>query len=137
MGKAPDLLAGLQEEPAQVTGPTDLLSQITEDDGLAWMPWQDKDQPDGIQGVITAIASIATDSKFGAVRNVPLISLRSEDDTVWTVRGYGTVVENQLNGLLANGLEVGDHFAIRYFGEKTGKGAMPYHNVKAVSVKSK
>jgi len=132
MAKAPDLLAGLEEEKSPVAaGSLDLLSQITEDDGTAWMPWNDEDQPHGVQGVVKSIGLVATDAKFGAVRDVPLITFEDSDGVMWSVRGYGQVVEGQLNNVLAGGMQVGDHFAIKYLGEKAGKSAFDYHNVKA------
>jgi hypothetical protein len=130
MVKTPDLLSGLAEETSPV-GSLDLLSQITEDDGTAWMPWNSEDQPKAVQGRVKSISTVSTDPKYGAQREVPLITFEDSEGTLWSIRGYGQVVESQLNGVLAGGLKPGDHFAVKYLGEKQGGGAFAYHNVKA------
>lgn len=131
MAQTPDLLSGLEEEKPPTL---DLLSQITEDDGQAWMPWNDDEQPKAIQGRVKSIGTVWTDAKYektGAPREVPLITFEDDGGTLWSIRGYGMVVEAQLNGVLAGGLKPNDHFAVKYLGEKQGKGANAYHNVKA------
>jgi hypothetical protein len=130
MTQAPDLLGGLEEEKAVDPGTLDLLSQITEDDGTAWMPWNDEDQPAGVQGIIKSIGTVETDAQFGAVRDVPMVSFVDSEGNVWSFRGYSQVAEGQLQNVLKQGMKIGDHFACRYLGEKKGKKKFDYHNVK-------
>ena len=131
-GKAPDLLGGLEETKAPDTGTLDLLSRITEDDGQAWYPWDQTEQPDALQGVVKSVSTIETDAKYsGTAEIVPFITFETPDGTLWSIRGYSKVTRGQLEACVQGGMKPGDHFAVKYLGEKQGKGVKPYHNVKA------
>jgi hypothetical protein len=114
----PDLLGGLDEPEAaaeEEDDDLDLLDGITEDNGTAWMPWDDEDQPVGIQGKVTYIGEVDSDYSDDMV---PLIELEAKDGTLWSIRGYAQVLANQIK---KNQPEVGDFFAVKYLGEKPGK----------------
>lgn len=113
----------------------DLLSDMTEDGGTPWYPWDDDSQPDGIQGTVKYVGTVEREAKFGG-GEAPYIEVqdKADPDTVWAVRGYATVLANQLNRALDSGLKVGDMIAIKYFGEKQNrKGDNTYKNFKVVT----
>jgi hypothetical protein len=132
----PDLLSDLKDDgPAPVADDADtsydLLDGLSEGDGTPWMPDDDEDpSPDGVQGRVTYVGEISSD--YGP-EMCPLIELESPDGTVWSIRGYSTVLRNQINKV---GPKVGDIMAVRYFGVKTGNSNREYKNYK-VAVKHK
>lgn len=135
----PDLLAGMEDASpvADDDDAYDLLSDLTEDNGTAWMPWDEEDQPDGIQGVVKYIGDVDREARFGG-GVAPYIEIqdRKDPELLWGVRGYATVLANQLQKALDNGLEVGDIIAIKYFGEvENRKGDNSYKNFKVVTRK--
>lgn len=135
----PDLLAAMNDTSAKSTVDDDedfdLLSDLTEEEGVSWMPWDDEDQPDGIQGKVTSIGEVDKEQRFGGGTAVFLqIQDRSDAELVWNVRGYATVLANQLEREIEKGLSIGDTIAIKYFGEKENKkGDNSYKNFATVS----
>src|SRR3954471_20922253 len=133
-----DLLAEMDTTP---TGPTededfDLLSDMSESDAKAWMPWDDEDQPKGIQGIVTHVGTVAADAKYGG-HDVPYVELRDKEGTVWGIRGYSTVLGNQMQREIDNGLSSGDLFAVVYKGITTNrKGDNEYKNFAVKSKKA-
>jgi hypothetical protein len=125
----PDLLAGLADDvPAGDDEDFDLLDSLTEDNGTPWYPWEEEDQPKGIQGTVTYVGQV--DSDYGDKEPVPYIELRTKAGEEWSIRGYGFVLQNQIE---KTDPQVGDLFAVKYLGEKTGrKSGNDYHNFKAV-----
>jgi|KBSSwiStaDraftv2_1062776.scaffolds.fasta_scaffold05351_8 hypothetical protein len=126
-----DLLSEMDTNP---TGPNqdeedfDLLSDMSESDAKAWVPWNEDDQPRGIQGTVTHVGTVTQDAKYGG-DEVPYVELTDKDGTVWGVRGYSTVLENQMNKVIDGGLRSGDIFAVVYKGETTNrKGDNTYKN---------
>lgn len=133
-----DLLAGLSDETSTVDDADDesfdLLSDITEDGGTPWYPWDADDQPDGIQGRIQYIGTVDREERFGG-GEAPYLEIQDKNDAdlIWAVRGYATVLANQLNKAIDQGLSVGDMIGIMYFGEKENrKGDNSYKNFKVV-----
>lgn len=130
----PDLLSGLQDDsPAPVPNDAeevlDLLDGLSEDNGTPWLPDDDDDpSPDGIQGRVVHVGEISSD--YGP-EAVPLIELEAADGTVWSIRGYSTVLRNQISKADP---KVGDFMAARWFGAKMGKSGREYQNYK-VAVK--
>jgi hypothetical protein len=126
----PDLLAGLGTPDEPDEDDLDLLAGISEENGTAWMPWDDDDQPVGIQGKVTHVSTVRTDPKYGEAEDVPYLEIQdSKDaDTIWSIRGYGFVVRNQIE---RTDPQVGDTFAIKYLGETDSRNGNTYHNVKA------
>jgi hypothetical protein len=103
----------------------DLLDGITEDSGDAWMPADDEDSPEGIQGHVLSLTYIETDQKYGG-GEVPMLEIQEKDGHVWSVRAYHTVLRNQIE---KNAPEVGDLVALKYLGEKENKkGDNSYQN---------
>lgn len=134
----PDLLAGmLDSSPAAPDDDEDfdLLSDMSESDATAWMPWDEEDQPKGIQGTVVHVGTVTQDAKYGG-DEVPYIELRDKNDAnfIWGIRGYATVLKNQLEREVENGLKSGDFFATVYQGVKQNrKGDNEY---KAFTTKS-
>lgn len=124
----PDLLAAMNDTSSKATSTSDddedfdLLSELTEEEGESWMPWDDEDQPEGIQGKVVAIGEVEKEQRFGGGTAV-MVQLSDKDnpDQIWSVRGYSTVLGNQLEREIEKGLAVGDFMAIRYWGEKENK----------------
>lgn len=114
-----DLLADMDKPSAPVDDDNedfDLLSDMSESDAVAWVPWNDDEQPRGIQGIVTHIGTVTQDAKYGG-DEVPYVELTAKDGTVWGIRGYSTVLESQMNKVIDAGLRSGDVFAVVYKGE--------------------
>lgn len=129
----PDLLAGLADDepttaPADESG-LDLLDGISEDNGTPWMPWEEDDQPHGIQGTVRFVGTVPSDYSSD---DCPMLEVEDAEGTLWSIRGYSTVLANQIKK--TNPL-VGDLFAVKYLGEKPAKkSGKDYHNFKAAVV---
>lgn len=124
---APDLLAGMEEADPVSEEELDLLDGLTESNGTSWMPWEEDDQPIGVQGIVKFLGTIGSD--YGD-EDVPLMEVQDakDADLLWSIRGYSTVLRNQITKADP---QVGDFFAVKYLGEITGKKGKPYHNFKA------
>lgn len=126
--ETPDLLAGMAEDVAGQPDQTfDLLNTISEDEGTPWIPDGDDPGPEGIQGVVREISTVPSDFAQG---DCPLINIEDADGTLWSVRGYATVLRNQINKAQDAGLKLGDFMAIRYFGKKPSKNGKDYKSFK-------
>jgi hypothetical protein len=129
-----DLLSDLKDDSAPPSGTDDdevfdLLDGLSEDEGTPWIPDdEDNPSPEGIQGRVKFIGEISSD--YGP-ETVPLIELEAADGTVWSIRGYSTVLRNQITKADPH---VGDLMAVRFFGSKAGKSGREYKNFK-VAVK--
>lgn len=128
----PDLLSDLKDDgPAPVQDDNesfDLLDGLSEDEGTPWIPDDEDDpSPEGIQGRVKFRGEVSSD--YGP-EMCPLVELEAADGTVWSIRGYSTVLRNQINKADP---QVGDFMAVRYFGVKAGK-SREYKNYK-VAVK--
>lgn len=145
----PDLLADMPDERQAPTNQNDdddesydLLSDMSESAATAWMPWDeslDTEQPDKIQGKLVHIGTVQQDAKYGG-DDVPYIELidRSDPSITWGVRGYATVLRNQLEREIANGLSNGDIIALAHWGVKTNrKGDNEYRDFTVKSAKAK
>lgn len=127
-----DLLSGLENADTSAADDDDdddeemdLLDDITEDNGDPWMPATEDEHPDGIQGRIVNVSTIYSDEAYGG-GEVPLLEIEEADGHVWSVRGYHTVLKNQIE---RNAPQVGDRVALKYFGPKTPKkGGKDYEN---------
>lgn len=95
----------------------DLLDGITEDQGTAWTPKDDEDQPEGIQGKVITVTTVETDAKYGG-GTVPMLEIEEAGGQIWSVRGYHTVLRNQIE---KNKPQVGDMVGIKYLGEKENR----------------
>lgn len=122
----PDLLADIGGGAVAVDDEElDLLDEITEDQGDAWMPADDDEMPEGIQGKVINVSTVETDQKYGG-GSVPLLEIQEKDGHIWSVRGYHTVLRNQIE---KNNPQVGDTIAIKYLGTKENKkGDNSYEN---------
>lgn len=100
----------------------DLLSDMSESDAHAWMPWDEEDQPNGIQGKVVHIGTVQQDAKYGG-DDVPYVEIqdKSDVDLVWGIRGYATVLKNQLEREFDNDLRNGDILAVVYKGVKSNR----------------
>jgi hypothetical protein len=134
----PDLLAEMEDETAAESNDDDedfdLLDDLTEDNGTAWYPWDQDDQPDGIQGIVKYRSTIPQDLQYvpkgQEPEQLPYLEIQDKDDPdmLWAVRGYATVLRSQIE---RGEPEVGDFIAIKYFGEREGK-VNDYKNFKVV-----
>lgn len=89
------------------------------------MPADDDEIPDGIQGHILSVSTVATDQKYGG-GDVPYLEIEEKDGHIWSVRGYHTVLRNQIE---KHDPQVGDLVALKYLGEKDNKkGDNTYQN---------
>lgn len=133
-GDEPDLLSDLKDDgPAVPVDDSelvcDLLDGLSEDEGTPWIPDDaDDPSPEGIQGRVKYRGEIGSD--YGP-ELIPIIELESADGTVWSVRGYSTVLRNQISKADP---QVGDIMACRFFGTKASKAGRDYKNYK-VAVK--
>jgi hypothetical protein len=131
-----DLLADITAETANAPDDDedfDLLSDLSGSDAVAWMPWDEEDQPTGIQGRAVHIGTVTQDAKFGG-DEVPYVEIQAKDGTVWGIRGYATVLKNQMQREIDNGLSTGDLFAVAYLGVKENrKKDNEYKNFKVLS----
>lgn len=123
-----DLLADIaNDDTGTVQDPNeefDLLSDMSGSDAVAWVPFDDDDVPDGIQGTVTFIGTIAQDAKYvakGASGEVPYVEIQAKDGTLWGIRGYATVLHNQLKREIEGGLAAGDLLAVVYKGIKPNR----------------
>jgi hypothetical protein len=112
-----DLLADLDNDntPPVDDEDFDLLSDMAESTATAWVPWNEEDQPNGVQGTVTHIGTVTQEAKYGG-EDVPYIELEDKNGTVWGVRGYGTVLANQLQREIDGGLRNGDILAVKTLG---------------------
>jgi hypothetical protein len=112
-----DLLAEMDTPVAQPVDDEDfdLLSDMAESTATAWVPWNEDEQPNGIQGSVTHIGTVTQEAKYGG-EDVPYIELQDKEGTVWGVRGYGTVLANQLQREIDNDLRNGDLLAVKNLG---------------------
>lgn len=134
----PDLLAEMDSETTAIDDDEDfdLLDDMTEDNGTPWNPANNDDCPRGIQGRVLFVSEVEKDQEFGG-GFAPLLEIqdRSDEKLIWTVRGYHTVLHNQIEKASP---EVGDTIALKYFGFKVTKEAVGrkkeegYHNYKVV-----
>jgi hypothetical protein len=130
----PDLLSDLKDDgpapsPVDDDEVLDLLDGLSEDEGTPWIPDDEDDpSPEGIQGRVKFVGEVASD--YGP-EMCPIIELEAADGVVWSIRGYSTVLRNQITKADP---KVGDIMAVRYFGVKTGKNSREYKNYK-VAVK--
>jgi hypothetical protein len=120
-----DLLAGMDKAASVVEDDEDdfdLLSDMSESDAKAWMPWDEDDQPNGIQGWLVHIGTVSQDAKYGG-DDVPYWELRDKSDSslVWGIRGYGTVLKNQMDREQEAGLRNGDFVAVAHLGMKSNR----------------
>jgi hypothetical protein len=132
-----DLLADINNEVAPVDDDEDfdLLSDLSGSDAVAWMPWDEDDQPTGIQGRVTHIGTVTQDAKYGG-DDVPYVEIEAKDGTIWGIRGYATVLKNQMQREIDKGLATGDLFAVAYLGVKENrKKDNEYKNFKVLSKK--
>lgn len=115
-----DLLAEMNEAPASNVDDDDtdfdLLSDMSESDAVAWVPQGDEDVPQGIQGTVTHIGTITQDSKYGGEEVCYWEVQDKDDDTLWGIRGYATVLNGQMEKSENAGLRTGDFVAMKYVG---------------------
>ena len=115
-----DLLADMADAPATPVEDDedfDLLSDMAESTAQAWMPWDNEENPEGIQGSIVHIGTVTADAKYGGAE-VPYWEVQDKNDseTVWGVRGYGTVLSGQMEREQDAGLRRGDFAAFKHLG---------------------
>jgi len=131
-----DMDTGVSNSPADDED-FDLLSDMSESEATAWMPWDNDEQPNGIQGTVVHVGTVTQDAKYGG-DEVPYVELRDKNDAdlVWGIRGYSTVLGNQLQREIDNGLRSGDVLAVMHQGMKTNrKGDNEYRSFAVKSLR--
>jgi len=123
-----DLLPSLHEDPTPAAPQGDLLASMGEGNATAWQPHKYPDHPAGIQGEVISRSTVTTDPKFGKVRDVERVEIRTEDGTVWAITGFHGVLDNQIKK--ANP-QAGDTFAVKYVGRRASRTGNEYHNYLA------
>lgn len=124
-----DLLADIAAEgnvatPVDDEEDFDLLSEMSGSDAEAWVPFDNDEIPDGIQGTVTHIGTVEQDAKYvakGSDGLVPYVEIQEKSGKVWGIRGYATVLANQMTREINAGLKIGDLFAVVYKGIKENR----------------
>lgn len=115
-----DLLAGMDTSNTSIVEEDedfDLLSDMSESDASAWIPWDDEDTPKAIQGKVLHIGVVQADARYGG-HDVPYWEVQDKNDSekVWGVRGYSTVLSNQMTREQDADLRNGDFVAVVFKG---------------------
>lgn len=122
-----DLLSSMTED--KDNGVIDLLADLDEGGAPAWVA---KSAGDGVQG--TVISLDTTKSKYkdedGNYPDCPVVTLRQADGSEIRVTGYQSILRKEIE---SSGVQVGDLFAAKYFGRKTGKSGSEYHHYKVAT----
>lgn len=86
-----------------------LEEQLTGAEPEAWIP----EEGDSIFGEIEAV--VTRDGDYG---EFPVITILDNDENVWNVAGFGTVLQNKIAELEP---QVGDSIGFKFLGEKSSK----------------
>lgn len=124
--------AGVNPQTGQdeFVDPDDLLNSVEEDDSEGWNPKEEG----GISGWVTKVDTTRSDfAADGEDPNVPTVTIQNKDGDKYRIIGFASVLRRHI---VDNNPQVGDIFAVKYFGEKplkTGKFAgRPFKNYGAV-----
>jgi hypothetical protein len=82
---------------------------------------------------------VQQDAKYGG-NDVPYVEIQDKANPTitWSVRGYATVLKNQLQREIDNGLSNGDFIALAHWGVKTNrKGDNEYRDFTVKSLRGK
>lgn len=127
-----DLLGNLSDDQNKSSDVLDLLDGMDESGGKAFVPEQ---AGDGIQGTVKAVSETSSDYTKDPVPVVNLVNARvivggkdvSDESDEWRVTGFQSVLRREIADAKP---AVGDLFASKYFGQKSGKGDNKYHHYK-------
>lgn len=135
-----DLLAEMDNEnkPADDDEALDLLSDMTNDPGVAWRPAENEDHPKGIQGRVAQKVEYAKgtfeDPATGEYPQIPTVILETSDGSVWRILGFHKVLRLEIDRAE---LAKGDFAAFKYFGTKPSKKGKDTYVYKVASRKGK
>lgn len=121
-----DLLENLTDD-TKANQVVDLLDSLDEGGAPAWIA---REAGDGVQGTVVSISSTKgkfVDAESGQLPDCPVITLRKADGGEVRVTGFQSILRKEINEA---GVQVGDLFAAKYFGKKTGKSGTEYHHYK-------
>jgi hypothetical protein len=94
----------------------DLLGEIDEDDSEGWVP---ENPGEGIQGEVIKVGETRSDfARDGEDPMVPTVTIKTKTGEKYRIIGYGAVLKREMQDADP---QVGDLFAIKYFGDKTVK----------------
>jgi hypothetical protein len=91
----------------------DLLNSVDEDDAEGWVPTE---RGESVSGVVVKIGQTRSDFPSpGQDPMCPTVTILTKDGTKYRIIGYGSVLRKEME---ANMPQVGDLFAVKYWGEK-------------------
>ena len=94
----------------------DLLGEIDEDDSEGWVP---ENAGEGVQGVVIKVGETRSDfARDGEDPMVPTVTIETKTGEKYRIIGYGAVLKREMQDADP---QVGDLFAIKYFGDKLVK----------------
>jgi hypothetical protein len=94
----------------------DLLGEIDEDDSEGWVP---EKAGEGVQGVVVKVGETRSDfARDGEDPMVPTVTIETKTGEKYRIIGYGAVLKREMQDADP---QVGDLFAIKYFGDKLVK----------------
>lgn len=121
-----DLLAGLATETSEKNADVlDLLDEIGEDDDAA--PWGNPDDTEvggGVQGLVVATRTTTSDYTDAPI---PVVVVQTPEGEKLRISGYQSVLRNEIN---EKNPQIGDTFAVRYFGTKESKAGKNFHHYR-------
>jgi hypothetical protein len=94
----------------------DLLGEIDEDDSEGWVP---EKVGEGVQGEVIKVGETRSDfARDGEDPMVPTVTIKTKTGEKYRIIGYGAVLKREMQDADP---QVGDLFAIKYFGDKLVK----------------
>lgn len=108
-----DDIFGANVEGADWDGADDLLNTVMEDDSEGWVPTE---KGESLSGIVVKVGEVRSDfAKPGEDPMVPTVTVQTRDGSKYRVIGYGSVLGREIRDAAP---QVGDLFAVKYFGEK-------------------
>jgi hypothetical protein len=109
-----DLFAGGDTDaPEAFDEADDLLNSVQEDDAEGWVPTE---KGESVSGIVVKVGETRSDfAAPGQDPMVPTVTVKTRDGSKYRVIGYGSVLRREIED---NDPQVGDVFAVKYWGEK-------------------
>jgi hypothetical protein len=124
---------GAATDGGQFDEADDLLNTVQEDDAEGWVP---SEPGESLTGVVVKVGETRSDfARDGEDPMVPTVTVQTREGDKYRVIGFGAVLKREMADAHP---EVGDLFAVKYFGErilKKGKFAGKKYKHFAVAVR--